>query len=155
MGINEGKIIKTILPKSSEKEAVSEIAEGFDTYELSDDYISFAESMSKIYNGEDVSFDAEDTKLMCDGFKRKVLLEVMKIPHGEVRSYKQISESINSKAYRAVGTAIANNPLPLIIPCHRVVRSDLKVGKFYGGTVMKTEILINEGVCIVNGKISK
>ncbi len=111
--------------------------------------------MCKIYNGEDVSFDDDVTNLMCDGFKKKVLLEVMKIPHGEVRSYKQISESINSKAYRAVGTAIANNPLPLIIPCHRVVKSDMKVGKFYGGATMKTEILINEGICVVNGKISK
>ena len=79
----------------------------------------------------------------------------MKIPHGEVKTYKQISEAIDSKGYRAVGTAIGKNPLPLIIPCHRVIRSDLKVGGFYGGTEMKKEILENEGICIVSGKIKK
>lgn len=88
-------------------------------------------------------------------FQKKVLLEVKKIPHGEVRTYKQISEAINSKAYRAVGTAIGKNPLPLIIPCHRVIRSDFKVGGFFGGSEMKKEILKNEGIHIVNDKISK
>lgn len=88
-------------------------------------------------------------------FQRKVLLEVMKIPHGKVKTYKQISEAIDSKAYRAVGTAIGKNPLPLIIPCHRVVRSDLNVGGFSGGTEMKKEILKNEGICIVFDKIEK
>jgi methylated-DNA-[protein]-cysteine S-methyltransferase len=88
-------------------------------------------------------------------FQKNVLIEVMKIPFGEVKTYKQVSEAIDSKAYRAVGTAIGKNPLPLIIPCHRVVRSDLNVGGFFGGTEMKKEILENEGICIVNGKIKK
>ena len=79
----------------------------------------------------------------------------MKIPYGEVKSYKQISEAINSRAYRAVGTAIGKNPLPLIIPCHRVVKSDLSVGGFFGGVEMKKVILQNEGIFIVNNKIEK
>jgi len=77
----------------------------------------------------------------------------LKIPYGEIKTYKQISEAINSKAYRAVGTAIGKNHLPLIIPCHRVVKSDLSVGDFYGGIEMKKEILQNEGVSIVDNKI--
>lgn len=79
----------------------------------------------------------------------------MKIPCGKVKTYKQISEAVDSKAYRAVGTAIGKNPLPLIIPCHRVVKSDLSVGGFYGGTEMKKEILENEGIQIVNEKVKK
>jgi methylated-DNA-[protein]-cysteine S-methyltransferase len=82
-----------------------------------------------------------------------VLQEVAKIPYGEVRTYKQISEVLNTKAYRAVGTAIGRNPLPMIIPCHRVVKSDLRVGGFFGGTEMKTEMLKNEGVRILDGKV--
>ncbi|MGZ7208298.1 MAG: MGMT family protein, partial [Methanobacterium sp.] len=86
-------------------------------------------------------------------FQKKVLLEVKKIPYGKIRTYKQIAEAMDSKAYRAVGTAIGKNPLPLIIPCHRVVKSDLSVGGFYGGTEMKKDILQNEGISIVNNKI--
>lgn len=90
---------------------------------------------------------------MNSEFQKEVLQEVAEIPYGETKTYKQIAEAIDSKAYRAVGTAIGKNPLPIIIPCHRVIKSDLSVGGFFGGTEMKKEILENEGVCIVNGKI--
>ncbi|MGB8233684.1 MAG: MGMT family protein, partial [Methanobacterium sp.] len=55
---------------------------------------------------------------------------------------------INCHAYRAVGTAIGKNPFPIVIPCHRVIRSDGKIGGFRGGTQMKVEILKNEGIKI-------
>lgn len=155
VAVKNGKIIKTILPKSSEEEALNEISREFDSYTLSDDYRSFAESICKIYQGNAVYFEDEALNLDVGEFQEKILLEVMKIPPGEVKSYKQVADAINSKGYRAVGTAIGKNPLPLIIPCHRVIRSDYKVGGFYGGTEMKKEILENEGICIVNGKIKK
>ena len=105
------------------------------------------------YHGKKTEFNAS---IPCkDDFKGKVLQEVAKIPYGEVRTYKQISESIGTKAYRAVGTAIGRNPLPIIVPCHRVVKSDLQVGGFFGGTEMKKEMLENEGICIINGKVKK
>ncbi len=108
------------------------------------------------YFGEITSFKNKFILDKLGGvFSKKVLLEVAKIPYGEFRTYKQIAESINSKAYRAVGTAIGRNPLPIIIPCHRVVKSDMNVGGFFGGTDMKKEILENEGICIVNDKIKK
>jgi len=84
-----------------------------------------------------------------------VLQEVAKIPYGEVRTYKQIAQILNTKAYRAVGTAIGKNPLPIIIPCHRVVKSDLSVGEFLRGTEMKTGMLKNEAVRILDGKVKK
>ncbi len=90
---------------------------------------------------------------MDSEFQKEVLQEVAEIPYGETKTYKQIAEAIDSKAYRAVGTAIGKNPLPIIIPCHRVIKSDLSIGGFFGGTEMKKEILENEGICIVNGKI--
>lgn len=92
---------------------------------------------------------------MNNEFQKEVLQEVAEIPYGETKTYKQIAEAIDSKAYRAVGTAIGKNPLPIIIPCHRVIKSDLSIGGFFGGTKMKKEILENEGVCIVNGKIQR
>jgi methylated-DNA-[protein]-cysteine S-methyltransferase len=154
VAVKDKKIIKTILPKSSEKETLNEISREFSSYILSDEYRSFAEDICNIYYGKHVSFGNEAINLDLNEFQRRVLLEVMKIPYGKVKTYKQISKAIDSKAYRAVGTAIGKNPLPLIIPCHRVVRSDLKVGGFLGGPEMKKEILKNEGICIVNDRVN-
>lgn len=153
VAVEDGKIIKTILPKLSEKDAIDEISEGLESYILSEDYKSLAKSICNLYYGKTATFENESLNLNFNKFQKQVLSEVMKIPFGEVKTYKQISEAINSKAYRAVGTAIGKNPLPLIIPCHRVIRSDFKIGGFYGGTEMKKEILENEGIQIVDGKI--
>ncbi len=154
VAVKNGKIIKTILPKLTEKEAIAEISDSFSSFQLSDEYQGLAESVCRAYHGERVSFkDKFIVHELKGDFQKDVLHEVVEIPYGEVRTYKQISEAIDSKAYRAVGTAIGKNPLPIIIPCHRVVKSDLKVGGFFGGTEMKKEILENEGICIINGKI--
>lgn len=155
MAVKDSKIMKTILPKLSEEEALNEISKEFDSYILSDKYELFAEAICKIYHGEPASFEKESLNLDLNDFQKKVLNEVMKIPCGEVKTYKQISEAIDSKAYRAVGTAIGKNPLPLIIPCHRVIRSDLNVGGFFGGTEIKKEILKNEGIYIVKEKVKQ
>lgn len=155
VAVKDRKIIKTILPKSNEKEALNEISKEFNSYILSDEYRSIAEDICNIYCGKRASFRNEAINPDLNEFQRKVLFEVIKIPHGEIKTYKQISEAIDSKAYRVVGTAISKNPLPLIIPCHRVIRSNLNVGGFSGGPEMKKEILKNEGIQIVNDKIKK
>lgn len=132
---------------------LDEISKGYTSFELSDEYKHYAKDVCMAYYGKKTEFEA----VIPDksDFKSKVLQEVAKIPYGEVRTYKQISESIGTKAYRAVGTAIGRNHLPIIIPCHRVVKSDLHVSGFFGGTEMKKEMLENEGICIVDGKIKK
>jgi len=83
----------------------------------------------------------------CRGFQRSVLLETMRIPRGRVTSYGALAEAIHAPgAARAVGSALANNPFPLIIPCHRVVKADGFIGRFGGGTEMKKALLLLEGV---------
>ena len=86
-------------------------------------------------------------------FEKDVILEVAKIPYGTIKTYKEIAKSLNSHAYRAIGTAIGKNPFPIIIPCHRVIKSDGKIGDFRGGTPMKVEILKNEGIKIQDLKL--
>jgi len=82
----------------------------------------------------------------CSAFQRKVLRAVIAIPRGEVRTYQFIAKQIgNPKAARAVGRALATNPFPLMIPCHRVIRSDGKLGGYQGGVRMKQALLRKEG----------
>jgi methylated-DNA-[protein]-cysteine S-methyltransferase len=81
-------------------------------------------------------------------FQRKVLQKVRIIPAGEVRSYRWVAKAIGAeRAVRAVGTALAKNPIPLLIPCHRVVRSDGRLGEYSGGgSSVKAKLLAFEGV---------
>jgi methylated-DNA-[protein]-cysteine S-methyltransferase len=84
---------------------------------------------------------------VCNVFQRKVLLCDCKIPKGKVATYSGLAGKLNTpKAARAVGNAQASNPFPIIIPCHRVVRSDGSLGGFGGGLEMKKTLLQLEGV---------
>ncbi|HEV8194491.1 MAG TPA: methylated-DNA--[protein]-cysteine S-methyltransferase [Ktedonobacterales bacterium] len=80
-------------------------------------------------------------------FERAVLLKALEIPRGEVRPYGWIAREIGRpKAVRAVGSALAHNPVPVLIPCHRVVRSDGQLGQYsMGGTSVKRALLHLEG----------
>jgi|FLYL01.1.fsa_nt_gi O-6-methylguanine DNA methyltransferase len=80
-------------------------------------------------------------------FQRRVLEVTATIPRGEVRTYRWVAEKVgNPRATRAVGNALAANPVPLIVPCHRVVRSDGHMGHYsMGGTEVKVALLQQEG----------
>ena len=80
-------------------------------------------------------------------FERAVLLKVLQIPRGEVRPYAWVAREIGSpKAVRAVGSVLRRNPIPLLIPCHRVVRSDGRAGEYVFGSEAKRTVLTAEGV---------
>ena len=82
--------------------------------------------------------------LINSNFKKLVFEKIDKIPYGETRSYKEIAIAIGKpNSYRAVANACAKNPLPIIRPCHRVIRSDGKIGGYSakGGTVLKRALL--------------
>ena len=93
-------------------------------------------------------------------FSFQVFEIVKNIPKGKVMTYKSVAGKIGSKAYRAVGNVLKNNPDPEHIPCHRVVKTDLKVGGYFGHiddylSKEKEIKLKNEGVKIKNGKVNK
>ena len=80
-------------------------------------------------------------------FERAVLTKALEIPRGEVRTYGWIAREIGRpRAVRAVGTALGRNPIPLLIPCHRVVYADRSIGNYAFGTPMKQALLAAEGV---------
>lgn len=78
-------------------------------------------------------------------FRVAVLDALRGIPYGEVRTYAEIAEAVGSpRAFRAVGTACAENPLAIIIPCHRVVPSSGGIGSYAGGSALKKRLLDHE-----------
>ena len=79
-------------------------------------------------------------------FQKSVWKALLEIPYGQTSSYKQIANLIgNPKAVRAVGTACGNNPFLIIIPCHRIVKSDGSLGGFAYGSEVKKKLLKLEG----------
>lgn len=81
-------------------------------------------------------------------FQQRVLQKIRTIPAGQVRSYRWVAQAIGvERAARAVGTALARNPVPLLIPCHRVIRSDGRLGEYSGGgPSVKAKLLAFEGM---------
>ena len=86
-------------------------------------------------------------------FGEKVLELTKKIPKGKITTYKIIAEKLNTKAYRAVGTALHNNKKPIVIPCHRVVNSNGFIGGYGGGVRKKIKLLEKEKIKVKNKKI--
>ena len=82
---------------------------------------------------------------LSTGFRHKVQQYLPRIDYGFTHSYKQVAEKVgNPAAARAVGAACATNPLPIVVPCHRVLRSDGGLGGYAGGLDAKSTLLTSE-----------
>jgi len=104
---------------------------------------------SRLRLGERMKFTMQQKAKLAKltSFQRAVLLACVKIPRGETRTYSQLARAIGKpKSARAVGNALAANPLAPFIPCHRVVRSDGKLGGYSakGGARAKESLLLRE-----------
>ena len=103
-----------------------------------------SKQIDEYFNGNRKLFEIP-FKLNVPPFYKEVLLEVKKVKYGETASYGKIARiAENSKAVRAVGTANAKNPLPIIIPCHRIISSNDNVGGYSGGLDRKLFLLDHE-----------
>ncbi len=109
---------------------------------------ALADGMRRFLEGQQVDFPVSLIDLgQCSSFQRSVLLAEHRIPRGRVSTYGRIAAALGCPAAaRAVGTALARNPFPIIIPCHRTIRSDGDPGGFGGGPHMKRALLELEGV---------
>ncbi len=107
------------------------------------------ESVVRLLSGEPEQFEAVEVDLRAvSGFERSVLEVTRRIPHGETRTYGSIAATLGATgAARAVGRALGANPLPIIIPCHRVLAANGKSGGFSapGGSATKLRMLEIEG----------
>ncbi|MFZ2089711.1 MAG: methylated-DNA--[protein]-cysteine S-methyltransferase [Desulfobaccales bacterium] len=109
---------------------------------------AITDGLEAFLSGADISFSLDSVRLdLFPPFQQEVLRAEHGIPRGQVSTYNLIAAYIGrAGAARAVGAALAANPFPLIIPCHRAVRSDRTLGGFQGGLPMKRALLEAEGL---------
>lgn len=101
-----------------------------------------ARELDEYFGGRRRSFDVAVDLRLSHGFRRAVLDHLRAIPFGRTESYTQVASAAGSpRAVRAVGSACATNPVPIVVPCHRVLRSDGSLGGYRGGTAAKTRLL--------------
>lgn len=86
--------------------------------------------------------------------EEKVYKKLLEVPKGKVTTYGELAKAIGLKnGQRVIGRIMNKNPYPIIIPCHRVIKSDGKIGGYAWGEKVKAKMLSNEGIKIKNGKI--
>jgi methylated-DNA-[protein]-cysteine S-methyltransferase len=104
--------------------------------------------VERFLRGEDIRFDLDLVRLdRCSSFQSEVLRVEHMVPRGWVTTYQRIAVKLGRpRSSRAVGQALAHNPFPILIPCHRATRSDWTLGGFQGGVAMKRALLALEGI---------
>jgi methylated-DNA-[protein]-cysteine S-methyltransferase len=121
-----------------------EVPEAIDTPTILENVVGL---LARYVKGEKVEFDVPVDLTALKPFTARVLTEIRKIPYGKTASYGTIARRLgHPNAARAVGQALKRNPIPVVIPCHRVVNGDGSLGGFGMGLNMKTRLLSIEGV---------
>lgn len=105
-----------------------------------------ARQVEEYFAGRRTAFDLPLDLRLSSGFRRTVQLHLSEIAYGRTESYGEVAALVgNPRAVRAVGSACATNPLPVVVPCHRVLRSDGSLGGYVGGAAAKQALLGLEG----------
>src|SRR5574340_1477134 len=148
----EGRLVMVVLPLASEAEARAQLPEGSGDDPVLD---RFRADLGRYLAGEPVDFSGYPVDLTARSpFHQEALRAVRRIPAGEVRSYAWVAAQVgNAKAARAAGQAMHNNPVPLVVPCHRVVGRGGALTGFGGGLALKRTLLALEGVGVQGGRV--
>lgn len=145
-------LIRLLLPSS--KECTSRwIRNNYPGAKYSKDQAqALMRQLQKYFQGNQASFDVNFDLSECSPFQKLIYRELIKVPFGNTRSYKELAEAVGLRGgARAVGTALKNNPIPIIIPCHRIIKSDGSLGGFNSGVEWKKRLLRLEGIKIGRG----
>lgn len=121
-----------------------------DALEAPEAFGELADRLNRYFSAEPIDFSNVPVKFEGLGeFESRVLRETMKVPHGKLTTYGALAASVGSPgAARAVGNAMRKNPIPIVVPCHRVVHSDGSIGGYSGGLDVKRRLLALEAVTI-------
>jgi len=106
--------------------------------------------LDEYFNGRRTTFSLQIDWQLSHGFRQMVLKTLFSdVQFGQVVSYGELAKRVgHPKASRAVGTAMATNPVPIIVPCHRVLQASGRVGNYGGGPAMKRQLLTHEGALL-------
>ena len=137
----------TTLPRASRDDALREVVElGAPEPASGADAGDIARRVKALAEGEPAALDGIIDWQDISGFRRDVLEEALRIPPGETRSYGWLAAKVGRpRAARAVGRVMATNPLPIVVPCHRVIGSDGSLRGYGAGLWMKEALLRAEG----------
>lgn len=140
------KLTKVAFENENHGDIIAKLKDKFDSNVVQNDLAleKVTTQLSEYFTRQRKSFDLPlDLSLINGSYHKQVVQHLVKIPYGKVRSYAQLAKHTgNEKAIRAAASACANNPLPIILPCHRVVRTNGDLGKYRGGIKAK-QYLIN------------
>lgn len=144
----DGALVEIELPKPTKAAAAAAAPAG--AVESSDGFGDLAARLRLYFSGEAVDFS--DVPVAFEGlgdFEKRVLDETRKVGHGRLASYKSLAAAAGSPgAARAVGNAMRKNPVPIVVPCHRVLHSGGGLGGYGGGLDMKRHLLDLEGAIL-------
>jgi len=149
-------LLGTTLPQHSAKEARQLLGDSINQATWSPHPSdNLVERLKAYFSGNKVTFPDELDLSGATPFQREVWEITRLIPYGETKSYTWVAEQIGKpRAVRAVGQALGRNPLPIIIPCHRVVTHDGKLGGYSGGVEMKRYLLFLETAASIEYDLS-
>lgn len=148
VGATDTGIVRTILPAEDLEQVLEDLARTVSAriVRTSTPAITRArQELDEYFDGRRRTFDVPLDWTLTRAFRRKVLEATAQIPYGQTCSYRQVAAAAGSPdAVRAAGSALATNPLPILVPCHRVVRTDGGIGQYRGGQAAKTRLLTLE-----------
>ncbi|TET28950.1 methylated-DNA--[protein]-cysteine S-methyltransferase [Candidatus Aerophobetes bacterium] len=143
---SQGKLVRVCLSYSEESTRENLGIKRSEKASTSSLLQSLRWDLADYWKGKRVDFSKYSLELASySSFSKKVWAQTRLIPYGEVRSYKWVAERIGSKGFQAVGKALGNNPFPIIVPCHRVIKEDGELGGFSSGLGIKRKLLKIEG----------
>lgn len=149
IAVSEKGLYKTFLPKQNEQDInrfLENLSEQVNLIKNNDKCLEYINFIKDYFDGKKPEFSLSIDWDETTPFQKQAYLACKKIPYGQVRSYWWLAVRIgNPYAARAIGGAMASNPFPIIIPCHRVVRADNTLGGFGGGLDLKLVLLKHEG----------
>lgn len=145
-------ILWLVLPRGSRNEVLHELQQEFVDGVSASAPAEIKKELTEYAEGKRREFDLPLDWSLVKPFQRAVLTVALKIPFGETRTYGWIARAIGKpQAARAVGRALATNPIPLILPCHRVVGSDGSLTGYGGGLPLKKKLLEMEALLVQPG----
>jgi methylated-DNA-[protein]-cysteine S-methyltransferase len=141
-------IVRMILPAEDAEEALQDLARKVSARILrtgTPPITLTRRQLDEYFDGHRHRFNVPLDWMLAQAFRLKVFEATAQIPYGQTATYRQVASAAGSpNAVRAAGSALATNPLPVLVPCHRVLRSDGTIGQYRGGSAAKTQLLTLE-----------